>query len=226
MTALLRRQRPWLVAAAAFPEHPSRRKRCLAASPQHAHHARTPRMNTACFLALLLGAVCLRTEADDKVEGSKETHADAKAHCKDVAFGCPDGYECRTPKEGCSGHCECYDPVGNVTLAQGCPVRVKTCKEGHFCVPEKAGECLSCNCDTPCAQATGMFSCQPKENQACTRRLVRGSCPVCQCETCPPQDCPRDCYVIQLDAGCKQVCICTAKDGVPFALLSASTVQY
>ncbi|KAL1444208.1 hypothetical protein MTO96_045620 [Rhipicephalus appendiculatus] len=78
----------------------------------------------------------------------------------------------------------------------------------------------------PCSQATGRFSCKPKANQACTRRMARGSCPVCQCEDCPPRVCPRDCYVIQLDAGCKEVCICTGKDGIPFALLNSATYSY
>ncbi|XP_077521677.1 uncharacterized protein LOC144132849 [Amblyomma americanum] len=156
----------------------------------------------------------------------EETKVHAKPACKDVAFGCPVGYECRTPEKGCKSHCDCFDPVANKSLPQGCPIRVRPCEEGRFCVPDTTGECYSCNCDTPCGQATGRFSCQPKENQACTRRLARGSCPVCQCEECPPRVCPRDCYVIQLDAGCKEVCICTGKDGVPFALLNSATYSY
>ncbi|KAK8786271.1 hypothetical protein V5799_023954 [Amblyomma americanum] len=79
---------------------------------------------------------------------SAETKVHAKPACKDVAFGCPVGYECRTPEKGCKSHCDCYDPVANKSLPQGCPIRVRPCQEGRFCVPDTAGECYSCNCDS------------------------------------------------------------------------------
>ncbi|XP_037501613.1 uncharacterized protein LOC119375499 [Rhipicephalus sanguineus] len=181
--------------------------------------------STKILLALVSCAFVLSSSTADAA-AANDTGVLAKSLCKEVAFGCPIGYECRTPKEGCQSHCDCYDPVANESLPPGCPVRIKPCEEGHFCMPDKAGECHTCNCDTPCSQATGRFSCKPKANQACTRRMARGSCPVCQCEDCPPRVCPRDCYVIQLDAGCKEVCICTGKDGIPFALLNSATYSY
>lgn len=100
-------------------------------------------------LLIVAFGFCLCADASDKVG--------AKADCKDVAFGCPEGYECKVPEKGCSSHCSCYDPARNVTLPPGCPIRIKPCDEGHFCVPENSGDCFACNCDSKLATTGGVL---------------------------------------------------------------------
>ncbi|KAL1469500.1 hypothetical protein MTO96_041044, partial [Rhipicephalus appendiculatus] len=91
-------------------------------------------------LVLVSCALALSSSHADAA-AANDTGVPAKSLCKEVAFGCPIGYECRTPKEGCQSHCDC------LSMPQGCPVRIKPCEEGHFCMPDKAGECHTCNCD-------------------------------------------------------------------------------
>ncbi|XP_064485801.1 platelet endothelial aggregation receptor 1-like [Ornithodoros turicata] len=149
----------------------------------------------------------------------------AQPPCTDIEFGCPEGYVCETPEQGCSSHCLCRDPSRNVTMSEDCPVRLRPCQEGIYCQPEPVGDCFACNCETPCSDVLGKFCCQPREGEACTRRWVRGSCPVCKCDPCPPPtDCPDECLVVNLDAGCRSVCVCSTKAGAPYVFLGAHNV--